>query len=118
MIKKNKGGRPPIEGDLKRFKRVTINLTEEEYKTLTKKSERLKTPISTLSRKAVTGVKLPQHNENLPEMLRILAGMANNLNQIAKHLNQGYTADEKISRQLEMIQSAISIIADEFLGED
>ncbi|MFR9554227.1 MAG: MobC family plasmid mobilization relaxosome protein [Rikenellaceae bacterium] len=86
---KNKVGRPPkVIGKLTRS--INLKLSDMDYVNLLTKAEKLNiTPTAYARQMVVNGyVRAPYTNEHL-ELLRKIAGEANNINQIAKHLNAG-----------------------------
>ncbi|MFR9600708.1 MAG: plasmid mobilization relaxosome protein MobC [Rikenellaceae bacterium] len=89
QIKKTKMGRPPkVIGKLTRS--INLKLSEMDYVDLLIKAERLNLTPTAYARQLVVSGKVvsPFSGEEL-QLLRDLAGEANNLNQIAKHLNSG-----------------------------
>ncbi|MFR9547064.1 MAG: plasmid mobilization relaxosome protein MobC [Rikenellaceae bacterium] len=83
-------GRPPKEIEDKLCKSINIKLTIDDYCNLIDRSKKLNiTPTAYARQLVVSGrVVSPFSGEEL-QLLRALAGEANNLNQIAKHLNSG-----------------------------
>ncbi|MFR9547095.1 MAG: MobC family plasmid mobilization relaxosome protein [Rikenellaceae bacterium] len=90
MQKKTKNvGRPPKLRD-KLTRSINLKLSEMDYVNILTKAEKLQlSPTAYARQMAVNGcVKAPFTAEHL-DLMRKLAGEANNLNQIAKHLNEG-----------------------------
>ncbi len=88
MAKQN--GRPitPVEDRL--CCSIKVRMSIDDYYNLLSKSEKLGISISAYARKILSKGKViaPYSAEEL-DLMRKLAGEANNLNQIAKHLNSG-----------------------------
>ena len=106
-------GRPLKNKSEKKDRKVTIKLSEQEHSDLIKKVSLAQSTISAFIREAIyTGqIKERISVENL-SLIRKLAGMANNLNQLAKeaHISDfGYIAEEctRISSQIDKILNDI-----------
>ena len=84
-----KVGRPPKDYN-KLTHSINLKLSEFDYELLQLKAKEVRTTPTQLVREMVLNgsVKTPFTDEEL-NLLRQLAGIANNLNQIAKHLNKG-----------------------------
>jgi hypothetical protein len=79
--------RPKKEpGHKKEFKH-TIHLTENEYKLIKSKAERMKTSISGFLREASVRSVLIEPDQNLAKLLSELSKIGTNLNQITKQIN-------------------------------
>ena len=85
---KSKGGRPKKE-KVKLSTSINLKLTEEDFKTVKEKAEKLGMNATQYAREMTLkgGIKSRFTLEELDQM-RKLAGMANNLNQIAKQANK------------------------------
>ena len=83
--RKKKGGRPKKPDDELRLYPVKVYFDETNYRKLANRSQRTGLSLSTIVYElAVNGyIKEPISHDVLP-LLRSLAGMANNLNQIAR----------------------------------
>lgn len=86
-------GRPPKEIEDKLCRSITIKLKIGDYCDLMERAERMKISLALLVRETILKgkIKHPYNDEEL-HLMRQLSGIANNLNQIAKHLNSGETA--------------------------
>ncbi len=86
-------GRPPKEIEDKLCHSITIKLKIGDYCDLLERAERMKISLVSLVRESILRgkVKRPYNDEEL-HLMRQLSGIANNLNQIAKHLNSGEIA--------------------------
>lgn len=95
-VGKSRGGRKEIPDAEKRTKRIVLHVTEATYTELKEQSKASGRPIAVL----VRSMTRPQRRVLTPEqfgVLRQLAGMANNLNQLAKRGHQdgfGAVADQ------------------------
>ena len=80
---------------LKQRKRITARFTETEYNTLKAKAEAAHVPVSTFVHDATLGKQieirynLSPSTPELSAMAESLGKTASNLNQIARHLNEG-----------------------------
>ncbi len=83
-------GRPPKEIENKLCRSITIKLKIGDYCDLLERAERMKISLASLVRQLILKgeVKQPYSDDEL-HLMRQLSGIANNLNQIAKHLNSG-----------------------------
>ena len=86
---KNKVGRPPKDYN-KLTHSINLKLSKFDYELLQIKSQETRTTPTQFARQMVLNgsVKSPFTEEQMG-LMRTLAGVANNLNQIAKHLNEG-----------------------------
>ena len=84
----SKMGRPAKEKD-KLSTSINLKLTEEDFKTVKEKAEKLGMKITQYAREMTLKGKVKDRFtlEEL-DLMRKLSGMANNLNQIAKRINQ------------------------------
>lgn len=89
VMRKKNVGRPP-----KRYNKLThsinLKLSEFDYQNLQLKAKEFRTTPTQFARDMVLNgsVKSPFTEEQMG-LMQALAGVANNLNQIAKHLNEG-----------------------------
>lgn len=88
MENKKKKGRP-AKGENKLTTSINLKLTQKEYKTVKEKAEKLGLKPTQYAREMTIngGVKSRFTLEEL-DLMRKLAGVANNLNQIAKRINR------------------------------
>ncbi|NDW08456.1 plasmid mobilization relaxosome protein MobC [Dysgonomonas sp. 520] len=88
MENKKKGGRPAKEKD-KLSTSINLKLTQEDFKTVKGKAEKLGIKTTQYAREMTLKGKVKDRFtlEEL-DLMRKLSGMANNLNQIAKRINQ------------------------------
>jgi hypothetical protein len=97
-IQKSKGGRPKKPEDKLRLYPVKVYFDEANYRKLVNRSQRTGQTLSTIVYElAVNGyVREPISHDVLP-LLRSLAGMANNLNQIARetHVSRFLQVEER-----------------------
>lgn len=86
---KNKGGRPPKnESDL-RNNHVKVGFTDLEFDTVQYKAQQVGKRNSNYIHDAALNARVRSHiNEEQVELVRNVAKMGNNLNQIAKKANQ------------------------------
>lgn len=113
MKKSKLKGRPLKDKSEKKAKKVTVKLSEQEHIDLIKKVGLAQSTISAFVREAIyTGqIKERISVENL-SLIRKLAGMANNLNQLAKEAHFSdfrYIAEEctRISMQIDKVLNDI-----------
>ena len=98
-VGKSRGGRKELPEAEKRTKRIVLHVTEATYAELQAQSKASGRPIAVL----VRAMTRPQRRVLTPEqfgVLRQLAGMANNLNQLAKRGHQdgfGTVADQALA---------------------
>lgn len=110
-VGKSRGGRKEIPEADKRTKRIVLHVTEATYAELKAQSKASGRPLAVL----VRSMTRPQRRVLTPEqfgVLRQLAGMANNLNQLAKCGHQdgfGVVAD-----QVAQAANQLSRLLDEF----
>ena len=113
MKKSKLKGSPLKDKSEKKAKKITVKLSEQEHIDLIKKVGSAQSTISAFVREAIyTGqIKERISVENL-SLIRKLAGMSNNLNQLAKeaHISDfGYIAEEctRISIQINKVLNDI-----------
>jgi len=117
-MKKNNGGRPKKATEKKRNKRVIVNFSPEEYERAANKAKRLNMPLSAFLRASSEGAKFYEADQTTPYTLSLLSTIANNINQIAKRLNQGRPVDDKILKVVKNARESINLIRDEILNQD
>lgn len=84
------GGRPPKNRIEKHHRVVSTKLTELQFYTIRKRATQAGVPLSNYIRQAVIrGEIIPRMNRQDAEIIRQLAGEANNLNQLARKANAG-----------------------------
>ncbi|MDB5156155.1 MAG: hypothetical protein JWR50_862 [Mucilaginibacter sp.] len=100
---KNKGGRPKAKVRRDQTLRIRINATELFL--VKTKAREAGMRASTWIRQAAKGARIaPRWTPEQMELLRMLAGMANNLNQLAKQANSG--------KLLFIVRSCVSLLAE------
>lgn len=99
-FKKSKGGRPTKA--VRRESHIRVRLTKTEYFLIEEKSKKAGITISEWFRKAaVKGKVLVRMSPEDIKVLRVLAGMANNLNQLTKLAHQqGLLSVQRKCREL------------------
>lgn len=84
------GGRPPKNRIEKHHRVVSTKLTELQFYAIRKRATQAGVPLSNYIRQAVIrGEIIPRMNRQDAEIIRRLAGEANNLNQLARKANAG-----------------------------
>lgn len=84
------GGRPPKKRIEKYHRAVSTKLTELQYYAIRKRAQQAGVPLSNYIRQSVIrGEIIPRLTRQDAEVLRQLAGEANNLNQLARCANAG-----------------------------
>lgn len=84
------GGRPPKSRIEKHHRVVSTKLTELQFYAIRKRATQAGVPLSNYIRQAVIrGEIIPRMNRQDAEIIRQLAGEANNLNQLARKANAG-----------------------------
>ena len=92
--------------DLAKAKRVTVRMTEAEYDVLETYAEKARmTPVAYIRNLIVSKTPTVKYEivYNSPKILEIfgdLGHISGNLNQIARHLNQGGEATEELKKQV------------------
>ena len=112
---KNKGGRPRKPEDKLRQYPVKVYFDEANYRKLVNRGQRTGQTLSTIVYElAVNGyVREPISHDVLP-LLRSLAGMANNLNQIAReaHVSRFLQIEERAMDAAKKIDDLLIIISE------
>ena len=105
--------RPKKEKELKREHRVTLRFTDVEYETLTENAKTAKLPLAEYARLQALNKKVTAKYEivaDIPELKKLIAEFGktgSNLNQIAKHLNQGGSQTQEILKALRQCMAEI-----------
>ena len=87
--------RPKKEKELKRNRRITLRFTDVEYEVITENAKSAKLPLAEYTRLQALNKKVTAKYEivaDVPELKKLIAEfgkIGGNLNQIARHLNQG-----------------------------
>jgi hypothetical protein len=100
--KKKPGGRPAINSERKRSRRLTYSVTVEQQREILEKAKSLQMTVSDYSLNMVLNGKVVDlYNEEEKHTRRQLIGMSNNLNQLTvlAHLG-GYQSIEKRVEEL------------------
>ena len=88
LIPKNKGGRPRLK--VRRDKELRIRINTNELFLIRSKAREAGMHTSTWIRHAAKAARIaPRWTPEQMQLLRMLTGMANNLNQLAKQANSG-----------------------------
>lgn len=87
--------RPKKEKELKQCRRVTLRFTDTEYEIISENALHARLPLAEFLRKQVTGKRITVKYEivaDVPELKKLITEfgkIGSNLNQIARHFNQG-----------------------------
>ena len=112
----NKGGRPRKPENEQRLRPVKVYFDEQSYRKLLNKRRRTGMSLSTLVYElAVNGyVKEPITKEEI-SLLRSLAGMANNLNQLAHeaHIHNVFEVEERVLQLANKINEILIQISEQ-----
>ena len=87
--------RPKKEKELKRNNRITLRFTDVEYEVITEHAKAAKLPLAEYARLQALNKKVSVKYEivaDVPELKKLIAEFGktgSNLNQIARHFNQG-----------------------------
>jgi hypothetical protein len=98
--------RPKKEKELKRNRRITLRFTDVEYEVITENAKAAKLPLAEYARLQALGRKVSIKYEivaDAPELKKLIAEFgktSSNLNQIARHLNQGRQQTAEILKTL------------------
>ena len=83
------GGRPPKEADERLSRSINLKLTAGDYDTICKRAARVSLTATQYARlMTLKGVIKSRFSAEELELMRKIAGVANNVNQMAKRLNQ------------------------------
>lgn len=105
--------RPKKEKELKRDRRVMLRFTDVEYDVIAENAKSAKLPLAEYTRLQVLNKKVTAKYEivaDVPELKKLIAEFGktgNNLNQIARHLNQGVPQSEEILKSLRQCMAKI-----------
>ena len=121
----------PKENELKHDARITLRLTEEEYKVLKEDALQAKMNVAVFARSAVVqrnvtiNYKVVADMEDVRSIGRELHAIGNNLNQIAQFFHTGGARSEYILQEinsgikdLEIIRKKIEKLAGDSNGSD
>lgn len=98
--------RPKKEKELKRNRRITLRFTDVEYEVITENAKTAKLPLAEYARLQALDKKVSVKYEivaDVPELKKLIAEfgkIGGNLNQIARHLNQGGQQTAEILKSL------------------
>lgn len=87
--------RPKKEKELKRSHQIMLRLNDTEYDVISEYAKHAKLPLAEYARKQLTNKKVDIKYEivaDVPELKKLITEfnrIGNNLNQIARHFNQG-----------------------------
>ena len=105
--------RPKKEKELKRDHRVTLRFTDVEYEIITENAKTAKLPLAEYARLQALNKKVTAKYEivaDIPELKKLIAEFGkteSNLNQIAKHFNQGGSQTQEILKSLRQCMAEI-----------
>ena len=98
--------RPKKEADARKSRRITIRLTETEYEVYKESARRGGFTLSELIRLMMVNGKVSYRMPivaDMPQLKEItaqLAGIGNNLNQIARHLHTGGALTDELQKDI------------------
>lgn len=91
-----------------RERKITVRLTDAERGHLLEQAELAGLKIEPFVRNVILGVRMqPRPKEEWAELLRQTSGIANNINQITKHVNSGEPVTEETLHLIADMQSQI-----------
>lgn len=98
------------------YKKLTLRLTETEYRHLCKQAEITGLKKEPLLRKLIVGTNLrPRPPDTYAALLRELSAIGNNVNQIAHAVNAKKDASEgEIDEALRLVRQAWRLVKDSF----
>ena len=105
--------RPKKEKELKRNRRVTLRFTDVEYEVITENAKAAKLPLAEYVRLQALDKKVSVKYEivaDVPELKKLIAEFGktgSNLNQIARHLNQGSPQSAEMLKSLRQCMAEI-----------
>ena len=105
--------RPKKEKELKRNHRVTLRFTDVEYEVITENAKAAKLPLAEYARLQALDKKVSVKYEivaDVPELKKLIAEFGktgSNLNQIARHLNQGGQQTTEILKSIRQCMAEI-----------
>ena len=110
-IQRHKGGRPALPKARRRSKSVTVKFSKIDYETLRVRCRKVNRRLSEYIRESAlqSEVVMP-HTTESASLYRDLAGMANNLNQLARlsHQTSLYHTSRKVDEALDKVLAIIS----------
>ena len=110
-IQRHKGGRPALPKARRRSKSVTVKFSKIDYETLRVRCKKANRRLSEYIRESAlqSEVVMP-HTTESASLYRDLAGMANNLNQLARlsHQTSFYHTSRKVDEALDKVLAIIS----------
>ena len=108
---RHKGGRPALPKARRRSKSVTVKFSKIDYETLRVRCRKANRRLSEYIRESAlqSEVVMP-HTTEAASLYRDLAGMANNLNQLARlsHQTSLYHTSRKVDEALDKVLAIIS----------
>ena len=108
---RHKGGRPALPKARRRSKSVTVKFSKIDYETLRVRCRKANRRLSEYIRESAlqSEVVMPHTTESI-SLYRDLAGMANNLNQLARlsHQTSLYHTSRKVDEALDKVLAIIS----------
>ena len=108
---RHKGGRPALPKARRRSKSVTVKFSKRDYETLRVRCKKANRRLSEYIRESAlqSEVVMP-HTTESASLYRDLAGMANNLNQLARlsHQTSLYHTSRKVDEALDKVLAIIS----------
>ena len=108
---RHKGGRPALPKACRRSKSVTVRFSKIDYETLRVRCRKANRRLAEYIRESAlqSAVVMPHTMENA-SIYRELAGMANNLNQLARlsHQTSLYHTSRKVDEALERVLAIIN----------
>ena len=108
---RHKGGRPALPKARRRSKSVTVKFSKIDYETLRVRCRKANRRLSEYIRESAlqSEVVMP-HTTESASLYRDLAGMANNLNQLARlsHQTSLYHTSRKVDEALDKVLAIIS----------
>ena len=108
---RHKGGRPALPKARRRSKSVTVKFSKIDYETLRVRCRKANRRLSEFIRESAlqSEVVIP-HTTESASLYRDLAGMANNLNQLARlsHQTSLYHTSRKVDEALDKVLAIIS----------
>ena len=108
---RHKGGRPALPKARRRSKSVTVKFSKIDYETLRVRCRKANRRLSEYIRESAmqSEVVMP-HTTESASLYRELAGMANNLNQLARlsHQTSLYHTSRKVDEALDKVLAIIS----------
>ena len=108
---RHKGGRPALPKARRRAKSVTVKFSKIDYETLRVRCRKANRRLSEYIREsALQSEVVTPHTAENASLYRDLAGMANNLNQLARlsHQTSLYHTSRKVDEALDKVLAIIS----------